>query len=208
MSNVKIYWVLTAIMFVWGLNVSLVKILVANFDPITITSLRILTAGMCVFVILACLKEVRRPSGSEWGYILAGSLLNVVGHHYFLAEGLRETSAVNGGLILGLGPLLTALLSMFFLRRKPSYIRLSGFLLGGLGVGFTVLSGGKGLNEITSGDFYIFLSIFSQASSFILISKAVKTINPRLLTGYMLVLGSIILFVISLITEPNGIASL
>src|SRR5690606_11340235 len=40
---------------------------------------------------------------------------------------------------------------------------------------------------------------------FIIISKAARTLDPRLLTGYMLVFGSIILFVISLVIEPGAL---
>ncbi|WP_354378713.1 EamA family transporter, partial [Planococcus maritimus] len=54
----------------------------------------------------------------------------------------------------------------------------------------------------------VFISIFSQALSFIIISRAAKTLDPRLLTGYMLVFGSVILFIIGLITEPGEISQL
>ncbi|MDO7488692.1 EamA family transporter [Peribacillus frigoritolerans] len=42
----------------------------------------------------------------------------MVFHHYFLAEGLTKTSASNAGLILGMGPILTVILTMIFFRKK------------------------------------------------------------------------------------------
>lgn len=208
MKNLKIYLILTGVMFLWGLNVSALKTIVGNFPPITITSLRVFTAGVSVFIILSFLKKVRLPSRKEWVYIIGGGILNVTGHHLFLGIGLKVTSAVNGGLILGLGPLLTALMAILFLGRKLTFVRILGFIFGGIGVTLTVLAGSTGVSGMSIGDFYVFLSILSQAISFIIISKAAKTLDPRLLTGYMLVFGSILLFFIGLWKEPDGLVNL
>lgn len=206
MKNLKIYLILTGSMFLWGMNVTALKVIVGNFPPITITSLRVFTAGITVFIILFFLKKVRLPSRKEWIYIIGGGILNVTGHHLFLGLGLKETSAVNGGLILGLGPLLTALMAILFLGKKLTHVRTIGFIFGGIGVSLTVLAGSTGLSGMSLGDFYVFLSILSQAISFIIISKAARTLDPRLLTGYMLVFGSILLFFIGLWKEPEGLS--
>ena len=195
-------------MLSWGMNVSALKIIVENFMPITITSLRIFVASLTALLILICLRLVRLPKSSEWIYIVGGAFLSVVFHHYFLAEGLTKTSATNTGLILGMGPLLTVVFSMLFLKRKPTYIQLIGFILGTLGVGATVLVGSGGINSINLGDVNILLAIISQALSFILIKRASESMDPRLLTGYMLLIGSFFLFLISLWKEPGGVNSL
>ena len=136
------------------------------------------------------------------------SLLNVVGHHYFLSMGLTETSAANSGLILGLGPLLTAFLADGFFKASAFDYSDYGIFSWNCANSLTILGNGNGLSGINIGDFYIFISILSQALSFILISKAAKTLDPRLLTGYMLVIGSIILFLLSIWLEPTGLQEL
>ncbi|WP_411333892.1 DMT family transporter [Metabacillus indicus] len=208
MNNTRIYLILVGVMLIWGLNVPLLKIIVDSFMPVTVTSVRIFTASICVLIILAFLKLLRKPTLKETFYIAAGGLLNVVCHHYFLSVGLTMTSSTNGGLILGLGPMLTAILSIIFLNQRLTVIRLTGFILGLTGVGFTILAGSKGVSSMNTGDIYIFISIFTQACSFIIIKKACRTLDPRLMTGYMLFFGSFVLFLISLVTEPGGLASL
>lgn len=208
MNNIKIYFILTGIMFSWGMNVTAIKTLVRYFPVITIQSLRVLFAGIVVFLILGLMKKIRKPSKKEYVYIIAGGLLNVTSHHLFLGMGLSETSAVNGGLILGLGPLLTALMAILFLGNRLTFVRSMGFFFGTVGILLTVLGGGKGLSGVSIGDLYIFISILTQAASFILISRAARTMDPRLLTGYMLVFGSIVLFLIGLWMEPVGMQSL
>ncbi|MFB5282572.1 DMT family transporter [Peribacillus sp. Hz7] len=208
MGYSKIHLILIGIMASWGLNVSIIKMLVAHTEPVTVTSLRIFTASLVVFIVLYFLGKIRLPKKSELFYVFGGALLSVVLHHYFLAEGLTKTSATNTGLILGMGPLLTVILSLLFFRKKPTFIRLLGFICGGVGVSFTVLAGGNGIHSINLGDVEILLCILSQALSFILINQASKTMDPRLLTGYMLLIGSFLLFAISLWKEPEGLASL
>lgn len=204
----KIYLILVCLMVVWGFNVSMVKTIVENWAPITITSLRIFTASLTVFIMLGITRNVRLPDKKEWVYIASGSLLSVVLHHYFLADGLSKTSAANAGLILGMGPLLTVMLSMIFLKKRPTALALAGFFLGGIGVSITVLFGTGTVRSITIGDFDIFMAILSQAISFLIINKVSKTMNPVLFTGYMLFFGSIALFLISIVLEPNGLVTI
>ncbi|ARJ39314.1 hypothetical protein SporoP8_10785 [Sporosarcina ureae] len=208
MKDIKVLITLVLVMLTWGINVSALKYLVTYFDPITMTSMRIMSAAVLVFVILFFLKKIRLPRNREWLYIVGGAATNVVMHHYFLAEGLSRTSAANGGLILGLGPLLTATLAVFILKEKVTGVRALGFLFGGIGVSIVVLGGSGKVGELSFGDVEIFLSILSQAISFMLIKKASSTMDARLLTGYMLLIGSVILVIIALIKEPGGFAEL
>lgn len=206
MKDIKVILALIFVMFTWGINVSALKYLVTYFDPITMTALRIMSAAVLVFIILFFLKKIRLPRNREWLYIAGGAMLNVVMHHYFLADGLSKTSAANGGLILGLGPLLTAVLAVFILKEKFTVVRGMGFLFGGIGVSIVVLAGSGKVGDISIGDMEVFLSILSQALSFMLIKKASKTMDARLLTGYMMLFGSIVLLLIALIKEPGGFA--
>ncbi|WP_254842659.1 DMT family transporter [Bacillus sp. MRMR6] len=206
--QIQIYILLVFVMLSWGLNVTATKIVVAAFLPVTITALRIFTAAIAVFIILFFLKKIRIPTRSELGYIIIAAFLNVVGHHYFLSLGLAKTSASNGGLILGLGPILTTIAAFFFLKTRITFIQLFGIILGLTGVSFIVLIGQGGISTISIGDVYVFISIFTQAFSFVMIKKISNTLDPRLMTGYMLLIGSGILFLISLIQEPNGLSQL
>lgn len=207
MSTMKIYLILIVNMVFWGFNVSFVKIIVDHVPPVTATAFRLLVAAFTVFLILGMTRRIRLPRKNEWGYIIAASLTSIVSHHFFLAIGLTQTTATNAGLILGMGPLLTVILSLLFFKKRPTLIASIGFILGSVGVSLTVLFGSGKLQGINIGDFEIFLSIFIQAFGFILISKVAKSMDAILLTAYMLTIASLILFVISLQMEPTGLAT-
>lgn len=195
-------------MMIWGFNVPLIKILVTAFEPVTITAFRIFTASLVVFLILWKMGKVHWPAIYHWKFILGGGLFNVFFHHLFLGLGAAGTSAVHTGIILGLGPILTALMAVLIFRRGISVIRVLGFITGTAGVLVTVLGGGAGLSGFVIGDLYIFLSISAQAFSFILVSRAARDMDPLLLTGYMQLFGSFGLFIASFFMEPAGLSSL
>ena len=200
----KIYGLLTTAMLIWGLNLPLLKYLLLYVDPVTMTAFRLLLAGVAVFVILFAFKLVRLPTKNEWKYIILGALLNVVLHQYFLNMGLFRTSGTNAGLILGTGPVLTAVFVSLIIRNYPSKVQWVGFVLGLGGVGSVVLAGG-GVAGLALGDIFVFLAILAQVLSFLVISKAARTLDPRLMTAYMMVIGGLVLIVIAVIQEPGEI---
>ena len=201
----KLYALLTTTMLVWGLNLPMLKYMLTFMDPVTMTAFRILTAGITVFIILSAFKLVRLPTKKEWTYIIGGAALNVVMHHYFLNMGLFRTTGTNAGLILGTGPVLTAILTALILRNYPTKIQWLGAITGFIGIGSVVLAGDQGLSGLKIGDGFIFLAILAQVFSFLIIAKAAKTLDPRLLTAYMLTTGSLLLIVISFIQESGEI---
>ncbi|ARI79185.1 EamA family transporter [Halobacillus mangrovi] len=199
----RIYVLLLLVMMVWGFNVSAIKVLVSNIDPILLTSIRIFTAGVGVLVTLYFMGLLRKPTKKEVAIILYISLFNVVLHHALMGVGLLYTSGVNAGLIVGLGPLLTMILSTIMLSKKVTLFKTFGFILGFAGVVVTTLTGAEGFTGVSLGDVLIFLSIAAQAFSFILIGKLNPRLDPRLLTGYMLLIGSVFIFLTSLVIESD-----
>lgn len=186
-------------MMLWGFNLSALKVLVVAIDPFVLTSFRIFVAGVTVLIISKAMGIFRLPTWKEWRLIIYISLFNVVLHHMFLALGLFATSGVNAGLILGSGPLITMMLSIILLKDQVTRLRVFGFILGFSGILLTTIAGAEGFSALSIGDGMVFISVLAQAFSFILISKLNPTFDPRLLTGYMLLFGSIVLFLFSFV---------
>ncbi|WP_203332207.1 DMT family transporter [Planococcus beigongshangi] len=203
----KIYLILTGVMLIWGFNLATVKYMIEFVEPVTLTAFRILLAGVSVFIILAFFRLLSWPSWFDWKFILLGALLNVVAHHYFLSNALTMTTGTNAGLILGTGPMLTAVLVSLIMRNYPSRLQWLGVVIGLAGVIITVRVGSGPANGMNFGDLLVFISILAQVFSYIVIANAAKNLDPRLMTGYMFITGSVVLFIISLIQEPGGMAA-
>ena len=172
MKRSFIYVLLVGIMVAWGLNVTALKVLVEHFSPVALTALRILTAGLVVLLFLWGIGKLERVSWKEAKQIGVAALFSVVAHHFFLALGIARTTAVNAGLVLGLVPLVTALLAIVFLGQRPTLFRLLGIALGFFGIVFVVASGDGGLGHLSIGDVYVFLAVLAQGISFIMIKKS------------------------------------
>src|SRR5690606_38744098 len=112
-----IYILLLIVMFMWGMNVTALKVLVSNLDPILMTSFRMFIAGLAVLVICYFIGIFRLPMKSEWMVIFIISIFNVILHHGLVAIGLETTSAVNGALLLGMTPLVTMILAGLILKQ-------------------------------------------------------------------------------------------
>lgn len=199
----KLYIILLVVMFMWGLNVSALKMLVISFDPIVITGFRILVAGVAVLIGCYGLGIFRLPYKNEWKIILSISVFNVVLHHIFIAVGLENTSAVNGSLIIGMAPLITMVISGILLKQFVSRWRVFGFILGFVGVAITTLVGEDGFAAVSIGDLLVFLGIVVQGLSFVFISKLKPSFDPRLLTGYMMMVGSVCIILYSFILKKD-----
>ncbi len=184
-------------MLMWGMNLSALKVLVDAIDPVMLTGVRVFVAGVAVLAICKFMGILRLPLKHEWLIIIYISIFNVVLHHSFVAIGLNMTSGVNGALILGLMPLVTVMMTVVILRQKVSSLRTLGFLLGFAGIAVTTLTGEEGLAGISLGDFIVLLGVLVQGFSFVLISKLQPASDPRLITGYMFILGSIFVFLFS-----------
>ncbi|WP_181347847.1 DMT family transporter [Thalassobacillus sp. CUG 92003] len=208
MSKPLIYTLLFFVMMVWGFNVIAIKVLVENFAPVTITAFRILVAGIVVMGFLAAKKEFRRLTWSQFGFITLGAMTGILGHHFFLATGLTATNASNAGLILGLVPLMTALFAILFLGDRLTVLKSLGIVFGLAGVAFIVLNGTGSLGSISRGDVYVFLAVVTQAISFITIKRATQTMDARLVTGWIQMIGALFLFAVSFQMEPEGMSSL
>src|SRR5699024_12569038 len=103
---------------------------------------------------------------------------------------LSRVTVINAGIILFTTLILIILLSVILLKDRITRLRLLGFFLGFIVIIVTSIVGEEGLASISTGDLFIFISMLMQAFSFILISRLNPDFDPRLLTGYMLVIGS------------------
>jgi drug/metabolite transporter (DMT)-like permease len=208
MSNIITYTLLFFIMAVWGVNVVAIKILVENFPPVIMQSVRIFIAGLVVILVLLSRVHFRKLSKKEWFYTLMAGLLGVVGHHFLLSVGLVETTAANAALILALVPISTSVLAILFLNDRLTILRFIGICIGFIGVSFVILQGNGGIVSISIGDLYVLMAMITQACAFIFIKKVTDTLDSKQVTAIMFIIGSISLLILSLYLEPQGISTM
>lgn len=201
-SLIFTYAIVFSVMIIWGLNIVMLKILVDHFPPATMTAFRIMAAGVVTIGLVLVGRQMRRMTKKEWHYTLLGTLFGVVGHQFFLSQGLTITKASNTVLILALLPLTTFIFAVIFLGDRLTKWRLLGIGLAFIGVMF--IQGGGGNWGVQRGELYVFIAMVMQAISFIYIKKATLTLDSKQITAFMLLIGSVGLLMISFFIEPGG----
>lgn len=200
----RVYGVMILTMFLWGINVSLLKLLVLHIPPLVMQGTRIFLAGITLFLILLVMRKKIVYKEMPWNYVLLASLLGVIAHHSLLATGIQQTSAVKASLILGLAPLFTAIIAVATRATSLTKLRFTGFVIGFLGIVIAVVDDVSAVTAFVLGDVYVLVSIIVQAFSFFIIRKITLTIPPLVLTAYMLTIGSMVMVVYSLILTPTS----
>ncbi len=159
------------VMSVWGVTYISTKILLANgLSPAEIMFLRFLMAYVAIWFVAP--KRVRAESWKDEGIFL---LLGIFGGSlYFQTENLalRDTLASNVALILCTAPLLTAILSHFFVRGgrlRPGIVW--GSLCALSGVALVIFNGHFILKLSPKGDLLCLFSALSWAVYTILLRK-------------------------------------
>ncbi|WP_245308161.1 DMT family transporter [Halalkalibacter urbisdiaboli] len=205
-AHIGVYIIAFSAMATWGVNVVMLKVLVEALPPSTMTSFRILFAGIALLGIAYYTKSFRTLTKLEWRNTLLGALFGVVIHHYFLAHGLTLTNASNTALILALVPITTSIFAIIFLGDRLTKWRLLGIVLAFFGV--LLVQGGSGTLVIHKGELFIFIAMLAQALGIIYIKKATHTLDSKQVTGMMLVFGSFSLLLLSLFLEPQGLSEM
>lgn len=202
----KVYAIMVLTMLFWGLNVSLLKLLINEIPPLVMQGTRIFVAGITLFIILLVLKKQIIYKEMPWKLLLLASFLGVIAHHSLLATGMQETTAIKTSLILGLAPLITAIIAVLTRSTSLTVISFCGFVIGFIGIVVAVVDNVSEVVSVVAGDFLVLVSIIAQALSFFVIRRITLTIPPIVVTAYLLTIGSLILMVFSFIINPKSYA--
>jgi drug/metabolite transporter (DMT)-like permease len=108
----------------------------------TLSALRFATATAVFTLLLQRRPTVERRYGKDKWWILAMGLAGVVAFSPLLYLGLRYSTAVNGSLIQGFSPLITALIAGRIIREPVTLRQKVGAVLGLIGVA-GLISGGS-----------------------------------------------------------------
>ena len=126
----------------WATNAVAGRWLRADIGPVTLSALRFTLATVLFGFMLQTLPREERRYGKDKWWILGMSLTGVVGFSILYYLGLRYSTAVNGSLIQGFSPLITALLAGLIIHEPVSKREKAGAVLGFIGI-VGLISGGS-----------------------------------------------------------------
>jgi drug/metabolite transporter (DMT)-like permease len=126
----------------WATNIVLGRWLRTDMGPLTLSALRFTVATIFFSFLLRGRPSQERRLGKDRWWILAMGLAGVVCFSPLLYLGLRHSTAINGSLIQGFSPLITALIAGLIIQEPVSRRQMTGACLGLIGVA-GLISGGS-----------------------------------------------------------------
>lgn len=194
-------------MAVWGANLSVVKLLLTQMEPMLVSVLRMVVAAVAVAAVVAW-RRLPWPALSrrQWAALAGCAALMVYLNQILFTQGVAATAAANAALIIALNPLVSALLAAVLLGDRLSPQRIAGVALGFGGVAAVVLHrpgmamGGAGL-----GDLLVLGSVVTWVLGGVMVQRLARGIDPLFISAVLNVIGTALLL-LHVLVRPAPLA--
>lgn len=196
-----------AIYVIWGSTYLLNKIAVAQLPPFKLASIRFVTAGLIIFVIAKFLRiNISITKRQLLNTTIAGFLFLTFGNGV-VVWALKYVDSGFAALEISAQPLVVLILMRILQGKKIQTMSVIGVVLGIIGIYLLV-----GQKEILSkensiiGILMIFACMISWGYGSIFVGKAELPSNYFVNTGYQMITGGTMLFIVSLFFGEKWIA--
>ncbi len=188
-----------AVVIIWGVNFSVVKIGLQDFPPILFSGVRFL------LVAVPAIFFIPFPKTSIWNVVSVGVCLGVIKFSLLFLAMKADISAGLASLVLQAQVFFTISLSIFFLKERISRAQLLG--IGVAVMGFIVFFGYSGENVTARGLIMVICAAAFWALSNV-IMKQMKDVNLLQFFVWLSLIPPIPLFILSYIFETHDPISL
>ena len=147
------YVILLFLSAVWGSSFIIMKKVNPVFDPIQISSLRLIFAGAVALPLVN--KQFKTFSKRHWTALLLVGIIGNAIPSFLFAVASEEINSATSGILNGLAPIFTLILGVFFFSFKGKTMHYIGAAMGLLGCLF-VIQGNDAHGEINNMWYAIF----------------------------------------------------
>lgn len=177
---------------IWGAAAPIFKLALQNIPPFTLAFWRFFIGA---FILLAVLgpriklhDNTRRDMIRLFWYAITGITINIM----FFFWGLQRTLSINSPIIVSGSPILIYFLAIPFLHEKPNIRKLTGMLIGVIGIFIIVLEPllATGLDGNLLGNVFLVIATVAAVVQTIIGKKAISKFNPFAFTFWAFLIGS------------------
>jgi drug/metabolite transporter (DMT)-like permease len=120
---------LLAVVVIWGLNMSIVKMVLKDMSPLAFNAVRFTLATIMLLALLRRFGESMRTSRKDMLSLLGLGLLGHTAYQVLFIEGIAQTTASHTALIFGISPVVVAILSQMLGHEHVSAASWAGAVL-------------------------------------------------------------------------------
>lgn len=194
-SEKKILLQLLVTSFFWGTSFAAAKIGLRQLEPVNLVVLRFIIASLIFGLLFLKFeqKKLKIELRDVPMFVLLG-FLSVSSYFLIQYTALKITTTINSSIIIGLAPIMTALLAARFADEPLTSKKILGILLAFLGV-YAIITKGKFIFTFNSGtikgDMLILLNSLLWPVFTLLSKTVIKKYEPIVVTGYITIFGTI-----------------
>ncbi|MGE7715979.1 DMT family transporter [Priestia megaterium] len=197
----RIYFMLIGFAIFTGATFNLAKYAVHYFSPASAAAWRFGIAVLVMVLILGLQKQIKSKTIKiHWKmYILLG-IIGIFGFNAFFFLGMQYTSPLNGALIMGTNPLVTALFAYFILKNPITKQQMLGISFALVGVILVLTQGSLEIIQILSiskGDLLILAGNLCWSLYGVLGRKYLNDSSSMETTTYTMIVGSLCLVILA-----------
>lgn len=184
---------LLALVVIWGVNFSVVKVVLQEVEPLAFNALRFPFAALTVWILLRAQGRRVMPRRGDWARVAWLSLFGHLAYQVFFIFGLSLTLAGNASLMLATVPMWIAILSPVLGHERFSWVVLGGISVTMTGLVLVILGGPAGitLGGVTlRGDLCMLAAAVVWALYTVLGRRAVRRSGALEMTAWTLWLGT------------------
>jgi len=195
-------WGLVALTLMWGVNWPMMKLSLQGLSPLYFRASTMSLGAVWLFIYVAQRGERMWPRGREWTSIATLGLPNVLGWHTLSIFGVQELASGRAAILGFTMPIMTVLIgAIAFGERITPRVRLA-MLCAGLAIGLLLWHELQRLSGRPAGVVWMLGAALCWAVGTVLFRRAQLTLSSVVVTVWMLLLGSLVLWVLALLLEP------
>ncbi len=209
MNSLKTYATILIAMMLWSATFVLVKIGLAEVTPIYLAAMRFSIATIVLMgyaLVKFKIQEIKQFAKDNFVTLLALGIVGITIPNIMQNLGMLYVTASMASILQNSSPAFTLILAAIFLRESLGYKKLFGLAISFIGV--VVISTNGDFSTIGNGSplFYGNLMLISSAICYsiytIIGKKLLENNNPLLILAVSTLMGTILLNIISVLTEP------
>ncbi|MDA8234899.1 MAG: DMT family transporter [Clostridia bacterium] len=191
---------LVLVTLIWGTTFVITEVSLEQVPPLLYLAMRFMLAfGLLVLVFGKKLRAV------GWQELKTGMIVGAILFAGFATQTIgmldEDTTASKAAFITGLSVILTPLLAMVFLKKKPNWATMVGAFLAFGGLAVLALNG-EGGSLVSWGDLLILACAVAFAGHIIAVGKFTNTMDTGVLTTIQIGVAGLLCGIAGLVLEP------
>jgi drug/metabolite transporter (DMT)-like permease len=169
--SLRAYLYASLAMLFWGLSFVWFKLVIVQYQPITIIFLRLIASGLMLFVFLLLTGKAQRIRKGDLKWFLLLAFTQPFA--YFLGEsfGLQLVSSTLSAVIISTIPLFSPIAAYLFVKEKISSELVAGILCSFIGIILMLINPDLSFTASLRGVLLLFIAVFAAVAYSVVIRK-------------------------------------